>query len=299
MTKKAICFGEVLWDILPTQRVAGGAPMNVAIRLQSLGIQTQIISKIGKDIQGKELLSIIQSKNVDTSLIQNDEQLNTGEVLVKLDKNGIATYDIVYPVAWDKIIISEKHAEAIKNSEAFVFGSLVCRDKISRNTLFYLLDFATFKVFDVNIRKPFYDIKLIEEIMVKADFIKLNNEELAEIAMELGSKTKNLFENIQFISKKTNTGFICVTKGKDGAVLFVENQIYTNNGYHVKVEDTVGAGDSFLGALLSKILYSKDYDNALKYACAVGALVAQHKGANPDISNEEIENILGQDKIKN
>ena len=123
MPKNVVCFGEVLWDIFPAQTVAGGAPMNVAIRLQALGIPARIISRIGKDNLGDDLLSNIQSKNVDTSLVQKDELMPTGEVLVKLDENGIATYNIVYPSAWDKIELSEENVHAVKTSDAFVFGS--------------------------------------------------------------------------------------------------------------------------------------------------------------------------------
>jgi fructokinase len=231
MSKKVVCFGEVLWDILPTQKVAGWAPMNVAIRLESLGISTQIISKIGKDAPGEELLATIQSKNVGVSLVQQDEHISTGEVLVKLDENGIATYDIVYPSAWDKIEISEQNIQAVKKSDVFVFGSLASRDEVSRNTLFCLLELARYKVFDVNIRKPYFDISLLERLMIKADFIKFNDVKLNEIAFMLGSNIKDMTENIRFISEKTNTNSISVTLGKDGAVLFIDNQFYINNGY--------------------------------------------------------------------
>lgn len=292
MSKKIVCFGEVLWDVLPTEKIAGGAPMNVSIRLQSLGIETKMISKIGNDDLGKELLNIIKDKNVDTSLIQIDETHNTGEVLVKLDANGSATYDIVYPSAWDSILITKENIEAVRTADAFVFGSLASRDTISRNTLFTLLKEAKYKIFDVNIRPPFYSFSFIKELMELSDFVKLNDEELVEVAHALGSNSDVIEDNILFLSKETNTKTICVTKGKDGATLYIDNQFYSHKGFEVKLVDTIGAGDSFLAALLSKVLYTDDYQKAIEFGCAIGALIASHKGANPIISDEEIRNII-------
>lgn len=289
MNKKLVCFGEVLWDVLPTGKIAGGAPMNVSIRLQSLGVDTKMISKIGNDALGEELLTIIKEKNVDTSLIQIDDNLSTGEVLVTLDAKGSASYDIVYPSAWDKIEVTEANLKAVNEADAVIFGSLACRDAISRTTLLTLLDNAKYKIFDVNIRPPFYSIDFLEQMMKLADFIKLNDEELYEVAHALGSNSDTIEGHILFLAELTNTQTICVTKGKDGAILYTENQFYNHKGFEVKVADTIGAGDSFLAALLSEVLYAKNYPHAVAFGCAVGALVASHKGANPIISAEEID----------
>ncbi|MBK8944795.1 MAG: carbohydrate kinase [Ignavibacteriae bacterium] len=298
MNKNIVCFGEVLWDILPSGKVAGGAPMNVAIRLQSLGIPTKIISKIGNDSLGSELLSILKNKKVDISQIQLDKKMKTGEVLVKLDSNGIATYNIVYPSAWDKIELTEENINCVKNSDAFIFGSLICRDEVSKYSLLKLLENAKYKVFDVNLRKPFYSIPLICELMNKSDLIKMNDEELLIIAKELGSTEIKIEENIKFISHKTKTNSICITRGKDGAILFIDNKFYFHNGFKVKVEDTIGSGDSFLAALISKILISQNYEEALEFACAVGAIIASHKGANPILEIDEINKFIKSNNVK-
>jgi fructokinase len=292
MYKNVVCFGEVLWDVLPTEKIAGGAPMNVSIRLQSLGINAKMISKIGNDELGKELLNIIKEKNVDTSLIQTDFTHSTGEVLVKLDAKGSATYTIVYPSAWDSILITKENIDAVREADAFVFGSLASRNTISRNTLLTLLKEAKYKIFDINIRSPFYSIEFLKELMDLSDFVKLNDDELLKVAQALGSKTDTIEDNILFLSKLTNTKTICITKGKDGAILYTENQFYRNKGFAVTVADTIGAGDSFLAALLSEILHTNDYQKAVEFACAVGALVASCNGANPVITNKEIESML-------
>lgn len=294
MPKKVVCFGEVLWDVLPGESIAGGAPMNVAIRLQSLGVPSLIISRTGRDEAGSRLLDIIRNKNVDCSLIQEDPDLPTGEVLVSLDGSGSATYDIVYPSAWDKIAINPENVLAVKNADAFVFGSLACRDLVSANTLVELLGLAIYKIFDVNLRSPFYSFPLIEKLMRIADLVKMNDDELALIASAMGSASADLEENIRFISHKTQTETVCVTRGANGAVLYIDGQLYSHPGFEVKVADTIGAGDSFLAALIAKNLGSTNYQESLNFAAAMGAIVASHKGANPEITMEEITQFLNQ-----
>ena len=156
MKTNITCFGEVLYDVFPTHRKIGGAPLNVALRLASLGVNVQIISRIGNDEIGEELLKFIQKNNVFTDTIQIDEVHSTGEVLVELDPKGSATYSIKYPVAWDKIEVTPEAMNALKNADVLVFGSLVCRDNTSYNTLLSLLKIAKNKIFDVNLRAPFY-----------------------------------------------------------------------------------------------------------------------------------------------
>ena len=178
MTKKIICFGEVLFDVFPTHRKIGGAPLNVALRMASLGINAQIISRVGNDEIGKELLHFIEENGVATDTVQVDENLSTGEVIVQLNDKGSASYTINYPVAWDKIEVTSVAKNAIANADAMVFGSLVCRDLVSHQTLLDLMNLAKYKIFDVNLRAPFYTKELLIELMNKADFIKFNDDEL-------------------------------------------------------------------------------------------------------------------------
>ncbi|CAM3866977.1 carbohydrate kinase [Flavobacterium branchiophilum] len=292
MSKKIVCFGEVLFDVFPTHRKIGGAPLNVGLRMASLGMDTQIISRIGHDEIGKELLDFVTENGLNTSSIQIDENFGTGEVLVQLDEKGSASYTINYPVAWDKIEANTEAQEVVKNADALVFGSLVCRDAVSHQSLLSLLESAKYKIFDVNLRAPFYTIDLLLDFMNRADFIKFNDDELYEISADLGSPFHSLEQNIQFIAKKTNTKHICVTKGSHGAVLLYNDQLFYNSGYKITVADTVGAGDSFLAGLLTKLLTGIAPQDAIDFACALGALVAQKEGANPKISAETIAEFM-------
>lgn len=285
---KAVTYGEVLWDVFPSHKKIGGAPLNVALRMKSFGAQSNIISKVGSDVDGKEIVSFLTENGIDADIIQISEEYKTGVVNVMINEKGNASYDIFYPSAWDKIVLNEDIKDIVADADVFIFGSLICRDEESRSTLNALLEIAKYKVFDANLRAPYYTKEVLIELMLKADFIKLNDEELWEISRKLESPYNSFEQNIKYIAEKTNTKQICVTKGAFGAVLYYDNKFYYNSGYFIKVVDTVGAGDSFLASLIVRLLRGKSPQKSLNYACAVGALVAGHEGANPKISEKEI-----------
>ena len=289
---KIVCFGEVLWDVFSNHKKIGGAPLNVATRLQSFKNDVTMISAIGNDRLGKLILEYLKEHNINSSQIQILDDFETGEVAVTLDDKGAASYKIAHPKAWDKIQFTEKASAVVKNADAFVFGSLITRDEVSKNTLYKFLALPNYKVFDVNLRKPFYEKNILFELMEKANFVKFNDEEIYEIAAFLNSPYKNLEQNIHFLSKETNTNHICVTKGEHGAVLLYDGKMFYNSGYQIKVADTVGSGDSFLATLISNLLQKENPQKAIDTACALGALVAQKEGANPFVSAKEITDFM-------
>jgi fructokinase len=290
---KIICFGEVLWDVFPTHKKIGGAPLNVALRLHSFKNDVSIISSIGDDKNGKELKDYIEQQGLSTAYIQINTTHKTSTVAVKLDEKGAATYKIKKPCAWDYILLEDQLLSLVKKSDAFIFGSLVTRNKQSEDTLKILLNTAVFSVFDVNLRPPHYEIEKLKALMKSASFIKFNDDELFEINRKLGFINNSVKENIKYISKFTNTSQICVTRGGEGAILYFNQKFYENGGYKVKVADTVGAGDSFLATLIECLLKKENSQKAIDTACAIGALVAQNHGTNPKISSEEIKKITG------
>ncbi|WP_417939793.1 carbohydrate kinase family protein [Flavobacterium sp. RS13.1] len=289
---KVVAFGEILWDIFENEKKIGGAPLNVAMRMKSLGCEVSMISGVGNDEDGAAILHIVETLGIDTNTISQSETYPTGLVKVTLDKNGSATYDIHYPSAWDKIEMNDYAQKLVKNANVLIYGSLVCRDEVSSKSLESLLQNQVYKVFDVNLRKPHYSYEILEKLMLAASFIKFNDDEILEIAKALQSPFVSLEENIHFIAAKTHTPSICVTKGKDGALLLWEGALYENTGYAVKVVDTVGAGDSFLASLITCLLTGNTPQKAIDFACAVGALVAASPGANPNISLAEIEKMM-------
>ncbi|WP_406685166.1 carbohydrate kinase [Seonamhaeicola sp. MEBiC1930] len=290
--KQIVCYGEVLWDMLPTGKKLGGAPLNVALRMQAFGCRTKVISCIGKDVAGNDIAVQMKKYNATTDHLQVSQNYDTSEVLVTLNDSGSASYEIKRPCAWDDIHLLEKDITLVKSADAFIYGSLVARQLTSRDTLFALLKASQFKVFDVNLRPPHYELKTLMDLMKQADFIKFNDDEIFELSAAIGDKKMSLEDSISFFAQETQTPSICVTMGAHGAVLFQDNKFVYNKGYHIEVIDTVGAGDSFLATLIYQLLNSEDAVTALDNACAVGAIVASKEGANPIINNKEIQEIM-------
>ena len=286
------CFGEVLWDCFATGKRLGGAPLNMCVRINSLGIKADMISAVGNDELGTELLGEIKAKGVSCDYIAVNDDKKTSTVQVTLDKSGSASYEIVADTAWDNITLTDSLIEKVKASDVFVFGSLIGRSEASLATLNQLVDVANFKVFDVNLRAPHYTLDTLVDLMNKADFIKLNDEELYEIAKAMGCKFHSLEQNLAFIAEQTNTEYLCVTKGSHGALLTVKGQNYYNSGYLISVVDTVGAGDSFLGSLIYQLCSSDCAQHAVDFACAVGAMVAESAGATPTLTQEKINEFM-------
>ncbi|WP_405267161.1 carbohydrate kinase [Cellulophaga sp. Ld12] len=282
------CFGEVLWDEFPEHKKIGGAPLNVGIRLNSFGNNVSVISRIGADADGRGIYEYIKENGINGNGLQVDDTLKTGTVKVVLNSKGSASYDIMFPRAWDQIELSSTAQKTVKDSDAFIYGSLVARNEKSKETLYELLKIASYKIFDVNLRDPYYTKEILEYLMHRADFVKFNDDEIYEISEMLGSKSISLEHTIQFMAESTNTDTICVTKGKHGAVLYIKGVFYHNSGYHIEVVDTVGAGDSFLAGLVDKLLKKENPQEAIDFACAIGAIVASKAGANPEISQEEV-----------
>jgi fructokinase len=289
---KGVCFGEILFDVFSGRKKNGGAPLNVASRLSSLSGDIGIISGVGNDSDGETLMAYLKGQGINTEAVQVNADYPTGLVNVILNEKGNASYSINYPSAWDKIELSAKNIDMVKNADFFVYGSLSSRDSVSAETLKQLLTVAKYKIFDVNLRAPFYSIKNILELASQADLLKFNDDELNEICTDLNFNKNSLEQNIEFISEKTNTNTVCVTLGAHGAILFHENKFYRNSGFQVNVVDTVGSGDSFLAGLITMLLIENNPQYAINFACAIGSIVAQSEGANPVIEQSEINKFL-------
>lgn len=284
---RILCFGEVLWDMLPTGALPGGAPLNVAIHLKKQGKIPVLVSAIGDDEEGKRLMDYLQQSEIYTYLIQTDKTLPTSKVLVHLDENKNASYEICNPVAWDNIQMNKEVAQAAESADLIVFGSLASRNPPTRNTLFQLLEKTEATLLlDVNLRPPFSQ-KIVEELLQESDFIKLNDDELREIS-NWNSFTGTEKELASYVSNHYNCPTVCVTRGENGALLYIDGVFYEHPGFKVEVTDTVGAGDSFLAGLIVALSKKWEPEKALEYACALGAFVASKKGAVPDYSENDI-----------
>lgn len=297
MAKKSnypvVCFGESLWDFLPERKLPGGAPANVAYHLQKLGKNPAVISRIGNDELGNELIKEFRSKSIETDFFQVDNKYETGKVFATVKENHEVEYEIVQPVAWDFIECNKKDEEIISNAEYFVFGSLVSRNKNSRNSLLRCLEFAKIKVFDINLRPPHFSKENLAQLLEETDILKLNLSEL-QLVSSWYDNLKSNEEMIKLLAQKFNLQTIIVTKGGDGAMLYINEKYFYHPGYSVKVADTIGSGDSFLAAIISKLMDKASPEEALDFASALGAFVASRPGACPDYQIIDVIDLMNK-----
>ena len=288
---KVVCFGEVLWDILPSGAVPGGAPMNVAYHLHKQQKNPALITSIGIDEKGEQLMKIFSDYGICTDFFQVDYEHETGKVFAEPNEHNEVVYEIVKPVAWDYIKWEDNFENLVSNAKYFVFGSLASRNNVSKKTLFQLLEYAENKVLDINLRAPHFNRRIVEELMSRADFLKLN---LAELELITGwfSKHTSIEDRVRSITDKFKIQNMVVTMGGDGAVLYYNGNEYVQKGYKVDVVDTVGSGDAFLAGLLARLLDNASPVNALEFASGLGAFIAMQKGACPVYNVDEIYNLL-------
>jgi fructokinase len=290
MKFKVLCIGEILWDSLPQGLFLGGAPFNVAYHLNTLGCETVLVSKIGKDILGEKIIKSMNALGMSTKYLQVDNNYPTGKVNVKLDLSGYPSYKIAEPAAWDFIEINDSLIDVSRRVDAFIFGTLCQRNLVSQKTIETLRKLNSCNIFDINLRTPYLDIEVVESSLIDSQIVKFNDDEFRQLSNWF-HLSNDLKEGVEQIADKFHCTTICITHGSNGSSLWHNGKWLNHNGFRVKIRDTVGAGDAFLAALLFKLLYSDNNYDALDFANAVGAYVVMQNGATPILDLEKIEKL--------
>ena len=288
-----LCFGEMLWDSLPQGLFPGGAPMNVAYHLRQLGLRAAPVSAVGNDALGDELLRRVSGWGLETGLIRVRDDKQTGLVRVTL-KDCSPSYEIVEDVAWDWIEPPQDRPVMIRSAYALVFGSLAQRCAHNQKQLSQLRKLCpgALKVFDVNLRAPFDSAQLVWSLAEAVDVIKLNDDEVRRLLAH--DFTTDQFERAaRQLSDKTNCPRICITAGAEGAGLLAGSQWTWVASRPIQVKDTIGAGDSFLAALVHGLLSELPPEETLSRACRLAEFVASSDGATPPYKVSPSGDILG------
>ncbi|RVU01000.1 carbohydrate kinase [Mucilaginibacter limnophilus] len=283
----AICFGEVLWDVLPQGPQPGGAALNVAYHLRKMGIESGLASRIGKDIQGENLEKLLDLWGIKKHLLQFDEHYPTSEVIATLNEYNEASYEIVFPVAWDFISDSKSITAAIKSTTYVIYGSLACRNQVTRDTLLDILEKESIKVLDINLRPPYIDRALLIELLNRANIAKLNHTELESVQSLFQGRYSHETSQVKFVQERFNIPEIVITKGEFGASYYKNNEAYHVAGYEVDVKDTVGSGDAFLAAFIANHYLNESPVTILKNAMSMGGFVATKPGGCPEYKFSE------------
>jgi fructokinase len=278
--REVLCVGEVLWDALPAGLFLGGAPFNVACHLSAAGVPVAMVSRVGVDRLGEEVLRRAGWYGVRTDLIQMDAALPTGFVRVTVNDAGDAAYEIVEPAAWDALAPTDELLERAARARAIVFGSLAQRQAITRETVRRLWDNEGLKVFDLNLRPPHVDQEIIRQSLRHADVVKVSHNELQRVRGWLDLPEGDR-EAAAALAESFSCSVVCVTRGKDGSALWRDGKWTERPGFEVEVRDTVGAGDAFLAVLVAGLLAGTDSIALLQNANLIGAYVATQFGAVP------------------
>lgn len=284
MKDLVVGMGEALWDMLPEGKKIGGAPANFAYHVKQFGLNSCVISAVGNDDLGNEIVDNFDTKQLN----HNIERVAypTGTVQVEIDQAGVPVYDIKENVAWDNIPYTAKIENIAQRTRAVCFGSLAQRNVVSRNTINRFLDAMPddndpLVVFDVNLRQGFYNKDILCNSMKRCNILKINDEELVTVSRMFGYPGIDLQDKCWILLGKYNLKMLILTCGINGSYVFTPGNVSFQPTPRVEVADTVGAGDSFTAAFISSILRGKPIAEAHRKAVETSAYVCTQAGAMP------------------
>ena len=282
-------MGEALWDVLPEGKKIGGAPANFAYHVSQFGLPSCVVSAVGDDALGDEILENLTSKGL-KQLIEK-VPYHTGTVQVEIDQAGVPQYEIKENVAWDNIPWTTSLETLAKKTKAVCFGSLAQRNVVSRETINRFLDTMprdedTLVVFDVNLRQGFYNKEILCKSMEHCNILKINDEELVTVSRMFGYPGIDLQDKCWILLGKYNLKMLILTCGINGSYVFTPGNVSFLPTPRVEVADTVGAGDSFTAAFISCVLKGMPVAEAHRRAVATSAFVCTCNGAMPVLPDE-------------
>ncbi len=281
-------LGEVLWDLLPGGRQMGGAPANFACHARALGAEAHVISRVGQDADGAEILSRLLARGVRTECVEVDRQVPTGTVSVTVGAGGQPRFTIHENVAWDHLTGEAAARALMPGIDAVCFGTLAQRHAMARAAICSLVDLAprtALRVLDVNLRQEFHTPEILEQSLARANVVKVNDAELPHLAkvFDLGTEPRRQLEQL---AVRWRLVAVACTRGERGSVLLSGGRWSDHPGVRVSVVDTVGAGDSFTAAMTLGLLAGWDLDVINERANRVAAHVASCAGATPELPRE-------------
>ena len=275
--------------MLPDGKKIGGAPANFAYHVSQFGLPSCVVSAVGEDALGREIVENFTSKGLN-HLIET-VPYPTGTVQVEIDQAGIPQYEIKENVAWDNIPYTALLERLAQRTRAVCFGSLAQRNVVSRNTIDRFLDAMprtddSLVVFDVNLRQGFYNEDILRSSMERCNILKINDEELIAVSRMFGYPGIDLQDKCWILLGKYNLKMLILTCGINGSYVFTPGNVSFQPTPKVEVADTVGAGDSFTAAFISGILKGRSVAEAHSCAVRTSAFVCTRPGAMPILPAE-------------
>lgn len=279
-------LGEVLWDLLPAGPMLGGAPANFACLAGQLGADAAVVSCVGQDDFGDQAVAAFQKRSVAHQYVGRNKR-PTGTVEVTLDAFGQPSYNILTDVAWDYLEWSDAFSKLATSADAVCFGTLGQRSSISQKTIERFL-IATnedaLRIFDVNLRTPYYEDEIIFQSLELANVLKLNDHELPILASICGFAGSEI-EQMQQFALRYDLQAVALTCGAEGAKLIRGDEVCEQPSAAIEVVDTIGAGDAFAAALALGLLAGRNLTTISSNACRIAEYVCSQSGATPPLPN--------------
>ena len=290
-------LGEVLWDLLPQGKQLGGAPANFAYISGVLGHRAIVASATGADALGRDLRRRLAELKLDTSFVQMDPIHPTGTVKVRLDANGQPEYEIERDVAWDFLEWTPQWEQLAAQADAICFGSLAQRSAVSQSTVRSFLAGSrseAIRIFDVNLRQNFYSAEVLRESFRLANVAKLNDSELPVVMRSLDLSGDDERTSAASLLRAFGLKLVCVTRGARGSLLVREGECDEHQGFAVRVQDLVGAGDAFTATLAHHVLRGSPLRVVNEAANRMGAWVASQAGGTPRWDAQAVREIAAR-----
>jgi fructokinase len=277
--------GEVLWDLLPAGKQLGGAPANFVCHAHALSAAARLVSRVGRDASGREILDRFAALGVPTEAIAEDAEAPTGSVSVQVGPDGQPRFTIHENVAWDRLVASEEALSAMAGANAICFGTLAQRTEVARQAIATLLAATrpeALRIFDINLRPPFIDGDVITTSLAAANVLKLNEQELPVLA-ELFGLDGSPARQVAELAERFSLRLVALTRGSEGSLLFADGAPFEQPAFPTTVRDAVGAGDSFTAAVTMGMLLGWPLAQISHHASAIAAFVCSQPGATPPL----------------
>ncbi len=299
MTKPSVMvgLGEVLWDLLPSGKVLGGAPANFAYMVSALGDRGIVASRVGSDSLGREARQQVERLGLDTQYLQQDSQYRTGTADVVLDVAGQPAFTIGEPVAWDRLEWTPTWEQLAREADAICFGSLAQRSSLSATTIDRFLRTSkpeALRIFDVNLRQSYYSKEVLERSLHLANIVKLTDQELAEVGSLLGFEGGGTIALARHLLRECEVKLVCVTRGARGSLLVADDETAEHSGFPVKVVDAVGAGDAFTACLAHHFMRGRSLPEISEYGNRFASWVATQVGATPAMDRTKAQELFAK-----
>lgn len=295
MNKRIVAFGEVVWDILPNEKVLGGTPSNLVFRCNSFEEQGFLLSRVGDDDYGREALDKLNELDISDENVQIDNEFPTGTVHISFENDYDPRYIVTPDVAFDHIEFSAEALKLVRNADCLFYGLLPQRFGISKNTLRELIKESPDSIhfFDLKLFEHFFNKRVVEDLLESSNIVRVKEKEITFLSNELGLKSEKLEVFSKRLLEKYQVDLVLITRGHNGVFAYQKNEgAFYDSGFVIDIVDNIGSGMAFSAGFLHYYLNGKSIQQALNFGNAAGALNTTKRGATAYFNKKDVLNFI-------